>query len=149
MPVHPFEPPRGRIETLTIDSAALRGNLLGDPAARRVAVYLPEGYDASDADYPLFVDLVGFTGSGMKHLGWQAFAENVPQRLDRLVAAGAMGLLESARDERAMATNIAIAAGILAIALLTLCVARLGERPEFQGRGPSRPRSSGRSGRSI
>ena len=91
MPVHPFDPPRGRVETLTVDSDALRGNLLGDPTERRVGVYLPEGYDDSDADYPLFVDLVGFTGSGLKHLGWQAFAENVPQRLDRLVASGSMG----------------------------------------------------------
>jgi len=91
MPVHPFDPPRGRVETLTIDSQALRGNLLGDPTVRRVAVYLPEGYDDTDDDYPLLVDLVGFTGSGLKHLGWQAFTENVPQRLDRLVASGAMG----------------------------------------------------------
>ena len=29
--------------------------------------------------------------AGLKHLGWQAFAENVPQRLDRLAASGAMG----------------------------------------------------------
>jgi S-formylglutathione hydrolase FrmB len=91
MPVHPFDPPKGRIETFTIDSKALRGNLLGDPTTRRVAVYLPEGYDASDAEYPLFVDLVGFTGSGLKHLAWQAFAESVPQRLDRLVAGKRMG----------------------------------------------------------
>jgi S-formylglutathione hydrolase FrmB len=76
---------------VTVDSAALRGNLLGDPTARDVAVYLPRGYDASDAHYPLFVDLVGFTGSGPKHVGWQAFQENVPQRVDRLVAAGRMG----------------------------------------------------------
>lgn len=91
MPVHSFDPPKGRIETFTIDSKALRGNLLGDPTARRVAVYLPEGYDDSEARYPLFVDLVGFTGSGLKHLAWQAFTESVPQRLDRLVAAKRMG----------------------------------------------------------
>lgn len=91
MPVHRFDPPRGRIETLEIDSAALRGNLLGDPARRTVAVYLPEGYDSSDADYPLFVDLAGFTGSGLRHIGWHGFGENLPQRIDRLVAAGRMG----------------------------------------------------------
>ena len=91
MPVHPFQPPSGRIERLTVDSEALAGNLLGDPATRQVAVYLPQGYDGSDADYPLLVDLAGFTGSGLKHIAWQAFAESVPQRLDRLVAAGAMG----------------------------------------------------------
>ena len=91
MPVHPFEQARGRIETLTIESEALRGNLLGDPAERLVSVYLPEGYDSGDADYPLFVDLTGFTGSGLKHLSWRAFDESVPQRIDRLVAEGEMG----------------------------------------------------------
>jgi hypothetical protein len=91
MPIHPFEPPRGRIETFAIDSAALAGNLLGDPARRTVAVYLPADYDASGADYPLFVELASFTGSGLKRLAWQAFGESVPQRLDRLVAGGRMG----------------------------------------------------------
>jgi enterochelin esterase-like enzyme len=91
MPVHPFDPPRGRIETLIIESLVLRGNLLGDPARRQVAVYLPEGYDATAEHYPLFVDLAAFSGSGLKHVGWRPFAESVPQRLDRLVAAGAMG----------------------------------------------------------
>jgi enterochelin esterase-like enzyme len=91
MPIHPFEPPRGRIETIAIESEALVGNLLGDPTRRSVAVYLPEGYDDSDADYPLFVDLAGFLGSGLKHVGWQLFGDNVPQRIDRLVRSGRMG----------------------------------------------------------
>jgi enterochelin esterase-like enzyme len=91
VPVHSFEPPRGRIETISIESEALRGNLLGDPVRRHVAIYLPEGYARSDADYPLFVDLAGFTGSGWKRLAWQAFGESVPQRLDRLVAEGQLG----------------------------------------------------------
>lgn len=91
MPIHHFEPPRGRIESFEIDSAALRNNLLGDPVQRNVWIYLPEGYDRTDTDYPLLVDLVGFTGSGPKHLAWTGFGESVPQRLDRLVAAGEMG----------------------------------------------------------
>jgi len=85
MPVHPFEPPRGRIERLTIDSRALRGNLLGDPAKRHVAVYLPEGYDEASGKLPLFVALAGFTGSGYKLLNWQIFGENLAQRIDRLI----------------------------------------------------------------
>jgi S-formylglutathione hydrolase FrmB len=76
---------------LSIDSAALAGNLVGDPARRAVAVYLPEDYDRSGADYPLVVVLSGFTASGLKHLAWRAFGENLPQRIDRLVAAGRMG----------------------------------------------------------
>jgi len=90
-PRHNFDAPRGRLERVTIDSRALRGNLLGDPTARDVAVYLPSGYDDSDVDYPLFVGLAGFTGSGLKLLAWQSFGESVPQRLDRLVAEGKMG----------------------------------------------------------
>lgn len=91
MPLHPFAQPRGRIETFEIESDALRGNLLGDPATRTVAIYLPEGYDDSAADYPLFVDLVGFTGSGFSHIAWKGFGESVPQRVDRLIAEGRMG----------------------------------------------------------
>ncbi len=91
MPVHNFRRPQGRLVEIEIRSSALEGNLLGDPAQRVVAVYLPPGYDDGDRRYPLFVDLVGFTGSGLSHVGWKAFGESVPQRLDRLVAEGRMG----------------------------------------------------------
>lgn len=91
MPLHPFQPPRGSLETITIESTALAGNLLGDPTSRQVAIYLPEGYESGSEAYPLFVDLAGFTGSGLKRVGWNAFSESVPQRLDRLVAEGKMG----------------------------------------------------------
>ena len=54
MPVHPFDTARGRIETIEIDSEALKGNLLGDPSRRSVAVYLPEGYEeATERRYPV------------------------------------------------------------------------------------------------
>ena len=36
---------RGRFEEGVIDSAALRGNVLGDPHERPLWVYLPPGYD--------------------------------------------------------------------------------------------------------
>lgn len=92
MPRHRFERPRGRLVELTVESEGLARNLLGDPGARTVAVYLPEAYDASpDADFPLLVDLAGYTGSGLKRLSWTAFGESVPQRLDRLIGEGAMG----------------------------------------------------------
>ena len=73
MPVHAFERPRGRLVEITVQSEALATNRLGDPTARTVAVYLPEGYDDTYADYPLFVDLAAFTGSGLKRLAWTAF----------------------------------------------------------------------------
>jgi hypothetical protein len=91
MPVHRFEPPGGRVVQLAVRSAALENNLLGDPHERTVAVYLPKEYDRADRAYPVFVGLAGFTGSGLKMLSWQSFGQSVPQRLDRLVAEGAMG----------------------------------------------------------
>ncbi|XOV88093.1 MAG: alpha/beta hydrolase [Pseudomonadota bacterium] len=91
MPVHPFAQPAGRVEYIQIESTALTNNLLGDPTTRTVAVYLPPGYDQGSDEFPLFVDIVGFTGSGLAHVGWKAFAESVPQRVDRLVAEGKMG----------------------------------------------------------
>lgn len=91
MPRHRYEPPRGRVELVEIDSGSLAANLVGDPSRRVVAVYLPHGYDESSETYPLVVDLAGYTGSGLKRLAWQAFGESVPQRLDRLVEEERMG----------------------------------------------------------
>ncbi|MCA9638323.1 MAG: alpha/beta hydrolase, partial [Myxococcales bacterium] len=91
MPIHNFSPLHGRIVEIRVESRALAGNLLGDPHERTVAVYLPPGYDDTKDAYPLLVDLAGFTGSGLRRLGWTAFGESVPQRLDRLIASGAMG----------------------------------------------------------
>ena len=91
MPVHTFTQPRGELVNLTIDSAALRDNLLADPASRTVLVYLPADYHTSDAHYPMFVDLASFSSSGLRRVAWTGFGESVPQRLDRLVASGAMG----------------------------------------------------------
>jgi enterochelin esterase-like enzyme len=92
MPAHNFEAPWGRIETITIDSKALTNNVLGDPTIRQVAVYLPEGYDDNaDREYPVFVDIVGFTASGFAHIAWKGFGESVPQRVDRLIQEGKMG----------------------------------------------------------
>lgn len=91
MPVHSFARPTGEMVEIRIESSALAGNLLGDPASRSVAVYLPPGYRQSDVHYPLFVDVVGFTGSGLAHVGWRPYGESVPQRLERLAAEGRMG----------------------------------------------------------
>jgi S-formylglutathione hydrolase FrmB len=91
MPIHNFVQPKGRVVELTLESEFLADNLLGDPGWRTVAVYLPEGYDDSEEGYPVFMDLAGFTGSGLKRLSWASFGESVPQRIDRLVAEGKMG----------------------------------------------------------
>ncbi len=81
--------PRGELRTITIDSQALKNNLLGDPTVREVHLYTPAGYDSAAA-IPLLVDVVGFTGSGFSHTNWKNFSENVPERADRLIASGAM-----------------------------------------------------------
>lgn len=75
----------------TVDSRALRGNPLGDPAVRHVPVYLPPGYETSDEHYPVLVALTGFTGSGRMLLNASAWGEPLNERLDRLHASGAIG----------------------------------------------------------
>jgi enterochelin esterase-like enzyme len=80
-----FEAPAGEVRTLWLDSQLLQGNLLGDPLRRRVDVYIPAGHDG--AGLPLLVDLVGFLSGGPVHGNWRNFGENLPERLDRLIAA--------------------------------------------------------------
>jgi len=83
---------RGRIERFVLDSKVLRGNPLRDPHRRELTVYLPPEYDKEPKRrFPVFVDLVGFLGSGPAHLNWKSFDENVPGRLERLVRKGEMG----------------------------------------------------------
>ena len=73
----------GSISRLTIESKALKTNMLGDPSARVVDVYVPAGHDGEGL--PLLVDLVGITGSGLSHTNWTGFRENLPERVDRLI----------------------------------------------------------------
>lgn len=80
--------PEGRVESIRIDSQLLAGNWLGDPAERRVDIYLPQGQDGHGL--PLLVDLAGFTAGGPHHTNWRAFGENLPERLDRLIGTGVM-----------------------------------------------------------
>ncbi len=83
---------RGRIDRFRLDSRVLRDNALGDPHRRDVRVYLPPEYDRDPGRrFPVFVDLVGFLGSGASHLNWKPFDENVPLRLERLVRRKKMG----------------------------------------------------------
>ncbi len=81
---------RGRIVIDNINSACLEDNPLGDPAARKLAVYLPPGYEAGDERYPVVYFLAGFTGRGTMLLNERAFDEAMDQRLDRLIGEGAM-----------------------------------------------------------
>src|ERR1044071_10498365 len=73
----------GSVRRIIVESLALKSNMLGDPSARAVDVYVPAGCDGQGL--PLLVDLVGFTSSGLSHTNWTSFRENVPERLDRLI----------------------------------------------------------------
>ena len=81
---------QGRVEIHHVDSALLAGNRLGDPARRKVPVYLPPGYDAEDRDYPVLFALAGFTGSGQSFLNYDWYQESLPARLDRLIGGAGM-----------------------------------------------------------
>lgn len=83
-----FFGPMGTVRRLIVDSEVLKANILGDPTARAVDVYIPAGHDGRDL--PLLVDLVGITSSGLSHTNWSAFQENMPERLDRLIGEQAM-----------------------------------------------------------
>jgi len=80
--------PAGTVHRLTLDSEAIKGNMLGDPTRRLVDVYVPHGHDGRGL--PLLVDVVGYTAGGPVHTNWKNFGENLPERLDRLIAEGNM-----------------------------------------------------------
>jgi S-formylglutathione hydrolase FrmB len=87
--------PKGAPGTLLVlehSSRILRDNPLGDPHVRKLAVWLPPQYDHSGRRrFPVLYDLVGFTGSGLVHVGWKPFGENVPERAARLIREETMG----------------------------------------------------------
>jgi len=76
----------GTLVLLDHDSKILRNNPLKDPHVRKLAVWLPPQYDGSgNRRFPALYDLVGFTGSGLSHVAWKNFSENVPERVARLI----------------------------------------------------------------
>ena len=84
----------GTVVVLEHVSRILEGNPLGDPHVRKLAVWLPPQYDTArgmNQRFPALYDLVGFTGSGIAHLNWKPFSENVAERAARLVHEGRMG----------------------------------------------------------
>ena len=86
----------GTVVVLEHDSRLLRDNPLRDPHVRKLAVWLPPQYDEGGTRgrgrrFPVLYDLVGFTGSGLSHVAWKPFAENLPERMARLVHEKRMG----------------------------------------------------------
>jgi len=85
----------GTVVILEHRSKVLADNPLGDPHERKLAVWLPPQYDTGAKSggrrFPVLYDLVGFTGSGMAHLNWKPFSENVAERAARLIHDKKMG----------------------------------------------------------
>jgi len=76
----------------TVESRALAGNPLGDPTARRVAVWLPPSYGrAPERRYPLILWLAGYAGTGEMMFSGTPWQPGLGDRLDALVAAGKIG----------------------------------------------------------
>lgn len=61
---------KGTLKWGEITSPALEGNLLGDPARRSFAVYLPPSYETSQKRYPAFYMLHGTGGSAGSQGRW-------------------------------------------------------------------------------
>jgi len=82
----------GAVESFSFDSRVLgQANPLGDPTARNVLVYLPPGYPReTQRHYPVLWSLPAYTSSGPAQIAWRNHGENLPQRLDRLIASGSM-----------------------------------------------------------
>lgn len=77
----------GRVELRPIESAALRDNRAGDSHVRDVPVYLPPGWDAPGARFPVLFVLAGFTGRGQRYLETHPWSPGVALLFDRAVAA--------------------------------------------------------------
>ena len=84
--MEPWSRPRaGRFEEAVVDSRALRGNPLADPAERPVWVYLPPAYDAEPARrFPSIYLLQGMTGQIDMWRNRHAFRPTVPELVDAL-----------------------------------------------------------------
>jgi len=80
----------GRIDELVIDSAALRGNPLGDPHERPLWVYTPPGYDDEpDRRYPTIYEIQGYTGHLTMWRNRSAYRQPFIETADQVFATGA------------------------------------------------------------
>jgi S-formylglutathione hydrolase FrmB len=82
---------RGTLRIDMLHSPALRGNPLGDPSTRPVAVYTPPDYDPEGSlRYPVLYCLHGYTGDVAALVASRPWETNVVQWMDRLVVSGQM-----------------------------------------------------------
>ncbi|MDQ3131902.1 MAG: esterase family protein [Acidobacteriota bacterium] len=80
---------QGTVVTLQHKSEVLKNNSPGDEYVRDVIVYLPPDYD-ENKKYPTVYALTGFTGRGRMMLNDSAFTPNYAERMDKLIASGAI-----------------------------------------------------------
>lgn len=80
----------GTLVQHTLDARALEQNPLGDPTRRPLLVYLPPGYEDTSERYPVLYFLHGFNGSARSWVNFSPFTPSVPERIDALVAEGAL-----------------------------------------------------------
>ena len=79
----------GRVVVEHFASAALEGNAAGDPATRRVPIYLPPSYDSSPARrFPVIYVLTGFTGRGRMLLNDNPWNAALDDRMEALIERG-------------------------------------------------------------
>ncbi len=76
----------GEVVQYRHESELLAGNALGDPVCRTHPVYLPPGYDDARNHYPVLWCLAAYTNAGPGQVNWRNHGENLPERLDRLIA---------------------------------------------------------------
>lgn len=84
-----MRPLAGRLDEHWIDSRALAGNPLGDPARRPLLVQTPPGYeDEPGRRYPSIYVLQGLTGQVDMWRNRKAFRPSVPELIDALFTDG-------------------------------------------------------------
>ncbi len=82
-------PLAGRLDELVIDSAALRGNPLGDPHERPLWVYVPPGYDDEpDRHYPSVYMIQGYTGNVSMWRNRSPYRQPFVETADQVFASG-------------------------------------------------------------
>ncbi|MEV0073089.1 alpha/beta hydrolase-fold protein [Amycolatopsis sp. NPDC050768] len=86
----PWDAPlAGRLDRHTITSELLRDNPLGDPHERPLWVYVPPGYDDSEARYPVIYVIQGYTGQVTMWANRTAFRQPYLETADAVFADGA------------------------------------------------------------
>jgi len=90
-PVHSQSaaPARGTVERIKVHGKSLEGNLEGDSPDRDVSIYLPPSYKTDkNRRYPVVYFLHGFTDSDDKWYGLTKHWINLPEVVDKALAAG-------------------------------------------------------------